>query len=69
MARERSSLYLAVTPFLLLRCFLIFPMNAFESLIKAIGAHRSTGFQFQSGRATPMIWDSLTGPKYRLSNE
>ena len=29
----------------------------------------SAGFQVHIGRATPMIWTSLTGPKYRLSNE
>ena len=27
------------------------------------------GFQVRSGRATPIIWQSLTGPKYRLSKE
>jgi hypothetical protein len=27
------------------------------------------GFHVHSGRATPIIWQSLTGPKYRLSKE
>jgi len=27
------------------------------------------GFYVHSGRATPIIWQSLTGPKYRLSKE
>jgi hypothetical protein len=32
-------------------------------------ACHSGGFHVHSGRATPIIWQSLSGPKYRLSKE